>query len=160
VIMRASYRAFAEIRARGLTVGFRISARAGIAGCSSEIVGSGGFGAIVDLDRCPPRKPNTAARGDRRRRDAGALDGGSSRREFTPVLLAIYNEEFSLPQIARGACAAVIGTVTAERDLRCCASAAKKCCASRSIFSWPDPLRPPVRDRGAASGCRGCSAGA
>jgi phosphoribosylformylglycinamidine synthase len=35
--------------------------------------------------------------------------------EFTPVLLAIYNEEFSLPQIARGAQAAVIGKVTERR---------------------------------------------
>ena len=31
---------------------------------------------------------------------------------FTPVLLAIYNDEFALPRTARGACAAVIGTVT------------------------------------------------
>jgi phosphoribosylformylglycinamidine synthase len=34
---------------------------------------------------------------------------------FTPELLAIYNEEFSLPLVARGAQAAVIGTVTAEK---------------------------------------------
>nr|MDQ6943187.1 AIR synthase related protein [Candidatus Eremiobacteraeota bacterium] len=31
---------------------------------------------------------------------------------FTPALLAIYNETYSLPRIARGACAAIIGKVT------------------------------------------------
>jgi phosphoribosylformylglycinamidine synthase len=115
VIMRASYRAFAEIRARGLTVGFKDLGAGGIAGCSSEIVGSGGFGAIVDLDRCPTSQahlpPAVIAVGETQERLTWVVPP-----EFTPVLLAIYNEEFSLPQIARGACAAVIGTVTAERD--------------------------------------------
>jgi phosphoribosylformylglycinamidine synthase len=34
---------------------------------------------------------------------------------FTPTLLAIYNEMYSLPRIARGACAAIIGKVTDTR---------------------------------------------
>ncbi len=115
VIMRASYRAFEEIRARKLTVGFKDLGAGGIAGCSSEIVGSGGFGAIVDLDRCPTSQPNlppaVIAVGETQERLTWVVPP-----EFTPILLAIYNEEFSLPQIARGACAAVIGTVTAQRD--------------------------------------------
>lgn len=115
VIMRASYRVFDEIRARGLTVGFKDLGAGGIAGCSSEIVGSGGFGAIVDLDRCPTSQahlpPAVIAVGETQERLTWVVPP-----EFTPVLLAIYNEEFSLPQIARGACAAVIGTVTEERD--------------------------------------------
>jgi phosphoribosylformylglycinamidine synthase len=115
VIMRASYRAFEEIRARKLTVGFKDLGAGGIAGCTSELVGSGGFGAIVDLDRCPTSQANlppaVIAVGETQERLAWIVPP-----EFTPALLAIYNEEFSLPQIARGACAAVIGTVTEERD--------------------------------------------
>jgi phosphoribosylformylglycinamidine synthase len=115
VIMRASYRVFEEIRARNLTVGFKDLGAGGIAGCSSEIVGSGGFGAIVDLDLCPTSQPNlppaVIAVGETQERLTWVVPP-----EFTPVLLAIYNDEFSLPLIARGARAAVIGTVTAERD--------------------------------------------
>ncbi len=115
VIMRASYRVFEEIRARGLTVGYKDLGAGGIAGCTSELVGSGGFGAIVDLERCPTSQahlpPAVIAVGETQERLAWIVPP-----EFTPVLLAIYNEEFSLPQIARGARAAVIGTVTQERD--------------------------------------------
>ena len=114
VVMRASYRVFDVLRERGLTVGFKDLGAGGIMGCTAEIVASGGFGAIVDLDRCPTSQeglpPAVIAVGETQERLTWVVPPS-----FTADLLAIYNEEFSLPQIARGACAAVIGTVTKDR---------------------------------------------
>ena len=114
VIMRASYRVFDVLKERGLIVGFKDLGAGGIMGCTAEICASGGFGAIVDLDKCPTSQehlpPAVIAVGETQERLTWVVPP-----EFTPELLAIYNEEFSLPQIARGARAAVIGTVTKER---------------------------------------------
>jgi phosphoribosylformylglycinamidine synthase len=114
VIMRASYRVFEVLRERGLTVGFKDLGAGGIMGCTAEIVAGGGFGAEIDLDRCPTSQANLPAPviavGETQERLTWVVPP-----EFTPVLLAIYNEEFSLPQIARGAQAAVIGKVTERR---------------------------------------------
>ena len=111
VVMRASYRAFDVIRERRLTVGFKDLGAGGIMGCTAELVAGGGFGAIVDLDRCPTAQPNLPAAviavGETQERLAWVVPP-----HFTDELLAIYNDEFSLPQIARGAQAAVVGTVT------------------------------------------------
>jgi phosphoribosylformylglycinamidine synthase II len=115
VIMRASYRVFDVVRERGLTVGFKDLGAGGIMGCTAEIVASGGFGAVVDLDRCPTSQehlpPAVIAVGETQERLTWVVPPS-----FTPTLLAIYNDEFSLPLVARGARAAVIGTVTAERS--------------------------------------------
>ena len=115
VIMRASYRAFDVIRELGLTVGFKDLGAGGIMGCTAELVASGGFGARIDLDRCPTAEPDLPPEvisvGETQERLAWVVPPS-----FTPRLLAIYNEEFSLPEVARGAQAAVIGTVTTERD--------------------------------------------
>jgi phosphoribosylformylglycinamidine synthase len=115
VIMRASYKVFDVLRARKLTVGFKDLGAGGIMGCSAEITSSGGYGAIVDLDRCPTSQehlpPAVIAVGETQERLLWAVPPS-----FTPELLAIYNDEFSLPLIARSACAAVIGTVTDAKD--------------------------------------------
>jgi len=114
VIMRASYRAFDVLKERGLTVGFKDLGAGGIMGCTAEIVASGGFGAIVDLDKCPTSQehlpPAVIAVGETQERLTWVVPP-----EFTQTLLAIYNEEYSLPLVARGAQAAVIGTVTKAR---------------------------------------------
>jgi phosphoribosylformylglycinamidine synthase len=114
VLMRASYRAFDVIAERGLTVGFKDLGAGGIMGCTAELVASGGFGAIVDLDRCPVSQDGLPAAviavGETQERLAWVVPPS-----FTPRLLEIYNEEFSLPEIARGAQAALIGTVTAAK---------------------------------------------
>jgi phosphoribosylformylglycinamidine synthase len=111
-IMRASYRVFAELRARGIEAGFKDLGAGGLAGCSAELVSAGGFGADIDLDLAPVAQPDLPAPviaiGETQERLCWIVPPA-----FTPVLLAIYNEEFALPRIARGACAAVIGTVTA-----------------------------------------------
>lgn len=109
VLMRASYRAFAAIRERQLTVAFKDLGAGGIMGCTAELVASGGFGATIDLDRCPTAQrlpPAVIAIGETQERLAWIVPP-----TFTPVLLAIYNDEFALPQIAQGACAAVVGRV-------------------------------------------------
>jgi phosphoribosylformylglycinamidine synthase II len=115
VIMRASYRVFDVVRERGLTVGFKDLGAGGIMGCTAEIVASGGFGAIVDLDACPTSQPNlppaVIAVGETQERLTWVVPPS-----FTAELLAIYNDEFSLPEIARGAQAATIGTVTKATD--------------------------------------------
>ncbi|GAC1568200.1 MAG: phosphoribosylformylglycinamidine synthase subunit PurL [Vulcanimicrobiaceae bacterium] len=115
VVMRASYRVFDVLKARGLRVGFKDLGAGGIMGCTAEIVASGGFGAIVDLDRCPTSQehlpPAVIAVGETQERLTWVVPP-----TFTSELLAIYNDEYSLPQIARGARAAVIGTVTKQRE--------------------------------------------
>ena len=115
VIMRASYRAFEEVRKAGLTVGFKDLGAGGIMGCTAELVSSGGFGATIDLDKCPTSQPNlppaVIAVGETQRRLTWVVPSS-----FTPVLLAVYNEEFTLPQVARGACAAVIGKVEKSNE--------------------------------------------
>lgn len=115
VLMRASYRAFDLVRERGLTVGFKDLGAGGIMGCTAELAATGGFGAVVDLERCPTAQTGLPAAviavGETQERLAWVVPP-----HFTPDLLAVYNEEYSLPLIARGAQAVVIGTVTEERD--------------------------------------------
>jgi phosphoribosylformylglycinamidine synthase II len=115
VIMRASYRVFEAVHGAGLTVGFKDLGAGGIMGCTAEIVASGGFGATIDLDACPTSQPNlppaVIAVGETQERLTWVVPPS-----FTPTLLAIYNEEFTLPEVARGACAAVIGKVEAATE--------------------------------------------
>ncbi len=114
VVMRASYRVFDVLREKKLTVGFKDLGAGGIMGCTAEIAASGGFGAEIDLDAAPAAQPNlpgaVLAVGETQERLTWVVPP-----EFTPELLHIYNDEFGLPDVARGACAARIGRVTAER---------------------------------------------
>jgi len=114
VIMRASYRVFEYLRERKIAVGFKDLGAGGIMGCSAEICSSGGLGAIVDLDdvntAIKNMPPEVIAVGETQERLLWVLPG-----EVTADVLRIYNEEFSLPQIARGACATVIGAVQGEK---------------------------------------------
>ena len=72
VIMRASYRVFAELRRAGIAAGFKDLGAGGFVGCSAELCAAGGCGAEVELDRDPARAGRPPAGGDRDRRDAGA----------------------------------------------------------------------------------------
>ncbi len=114
VIMRASYKVFDVVRAEGIAVGYKDLGAGGIVGCTAELAASGNFGAIVDLDRCPTSQDDLPAAviaiGETQERLAWIVPPS-----FTPRLLAIYNEEFSLPLVSRGACAAIIGTVVAKQ---------------------------------------------
>ena len=114
VIMRATYRVFEYLRERKITAGFKDLGAGGIMGCSAELCSSGGYGAIIDLDdvntAIKNMPPEVIAVGETQERLCWVLPG-----DVTADVLRIYNEEFSLPQIARGACATVIGAVQGEK---------------------------------------------
>ncbi len=113
VLMRASYRVFAFLREEGLTVGFKDLGAGGIMGCSAEITSAGGYGARIDLDAVNVAleglRPEVIAIGETQERLLWVVPPN-----VTPALLKIYNDEFTLPEIAYNARAVKIGTVTKE----------------------------------------------
>jgi len=114
VLMRASYRVFAYLRENGIEAGFKDLGAGGIMGCSAEICSAGGFGAIIDLDdvnvAVEGLPPEVIAVGETQERLIWVLPP-----HVTPDVLRIYNEEFTLPAIARHACAVVIGAVSNDK---------------------------------------------
>jgi len=114
VLMRATYRVFALLRERGVRAGFKDLGAGGIMGCSAEIASSGGYGADVNLDEVnvalDGMAPEVIAVGETQERLLWVLPP-----DVTPAVLATYNQEFSLPQIAYNARAGVVGRVTAEK---------------------------------------------
>ncbi|MBI5833297.1 MAG: phosphoribosylformylglycinamidine synthase subunit PurL [Armatimonadetes bacterium] len=97
----------------GVPVGMKDLGAAGIACCSSEICSSGGFGALIDLDRVPvalaDMQAEVIACAETQERYIWAVP-----RTFSDTVLRIYNEDWSLPDIYEGARAAVIGEATVE----------------------------------------------
>ncbi|HUA10295.1 MAG TPA: phosphoribosylformylglycinamidine synthase subunit PurL, partial [Candidatus Acidoferrales bacterium] len=118
VLMRASYRVFDVLREEKIEAGFKDLGAGGVMGCTAELVSSGGFGAQIALDRVavtdPGLPPAVIAVGETQERMCWVVPPA-----FTPKLLKIYNEEFNLPGVANGACAAVIGKVTTEKRYAC-----------------------------------------
>ncbi len=114
VLMRATYRVFALLHERGITAACKDLGAGGVMGCSAEICASGGYGARVDLDRINVAQanlpPEILAVGETQERMIFALPP-----EVVASVLRIYNEEFSLPEIAYNARAVVIGNVTKEK---------------------------------------------
>ena len=114
VIMRASYRVFEYLREKKITAGFKDLGAGGIMGCTAELCAAGGYGAIIDLDdvnvAVENLPPEVIAVGETQERLCWVLPG-----DVTADVLRIYNKEFSLPEIARGARAIVIGAVQAEK---------------------------------------------
>lgn len=114
VLMRASYRVFGFLRERGIVAGFKDLGAGGIMGCSAEITSSGGYGASIDLDAVNVAVKDlpleVIAVGETQERLIWVVPP-----EITPELERIYNEEFTLPQIAYNARAVKIGTVTADK---------------------------------------------
>jgi len=111
VIMRATYAVFAQLRASNVQAGFKDLGAGGLAGCSAELCAAGGVGAEVELERVPTAQrdlpPEVVAIGETQERLCWIVPPS-----FTPLLLELYNDVYSLPRVARGACAAVIGKVT------------------------------------------------
>ena len=114
VLMRASYRVFGLLREKKIRVGFKDLGAGGIMGCSAEITSAGGYGAKIDLDlvnvAVTNMPPEVIAIGETQERLIWVVPP-----ELTLDVLRIYNEEFTLPQIAYNARAGVIGKVTAEK---------------------------------------------
>jgi phosphoribosylformylglycinamidine synthase subunit PurL len=114
VLMRAGYRVFALLRERKITAAFKDLGAGGIMGCSAEITAQGGYGAQIDLDAVnvavDGMPPEVIAVGETQERLLWILPPDIAR-----DVVQIYNEEFTLPEIAFNARATVIGRVTAER---------------------------------------------
>ncbi len=114
VIMRATYKVFHYLREHKITAGFKDLGAGGIMGCSAELCAAGGMGAIIDLDDVNTAIDHMPAQiiavGETQERLCWVLPG-----HVTARVLQIYNDEFSLPQIAQSACATVIGAVQSEK---------------------------------------------
>lgn len=114
VLMRASYRVFALLHGLKLTAAFKDLGAGGIMGCSAEMTAGGGYGAQIDLDRVnvalEGMPPEVIAVGESQERLMWALPPA-----IVPEVLRIYNEEFTLPEVAYNARATVIGRVTSDK---------------------------------------------
>jgi phosphoribosylformylglycinamidine synthase len=114
VLMRASYRVFNLLHERGIAAAFKDLGAGGIMGCSAELAASGGYGADLNLDdvnvAVDGMAPEVIAVGEAQERLLWALPP-----EATADVLRIYNEEYSLPEIAHNARATVVGRLTAEK---------------------------------------------
>jgi len=114
VVMRATYAACGEAFARRIAFGLKDLGAGGIMGSTCELCHAGGFGAAIDIDAVPQGlaglTPYVVACAETQERMLWAVPS-----DFTPHLLAIYNERFTLPEVAAGASAAVIGKVTSSR---------------------------------------------
>ncbi|HLW37136.1 MAG TPA: phosphoribosylformylglycinamidine synthase subunit PurL [Candidatus Eremiobacteraceae bacterium] len=114
VIMRASYAVFEQVKQSNIAAGFKDLGAGGIMGASSELCAAGGFGAEIQIDAVPQAiaglPPFVVACSETQERMLWAVPPS-----FTPDVLAIYNERYTLPDISAGACAAVIGRVTQEQ---------------------------------------------
>jgi phosphoribosylformylglycinamidine synthase subunit PurL len=114
VLMRASYRVFTLLHERKLGAAFKDLGAGGIVGCSAEMTAGGGYGAAIDLERVnvalEGMAPEVIAVGETQERLMWALPPA-----IVPEVLRIYNEEFTLPEVAYNARASVIGRVTEER---------------------------------------------
>ncbi|HEV2879530.1 MAG TPA: AIR synthase related protein, partial [Candidatus Eremiobacteraceae bacterium] len=136
VIMRASYAAFDVIHERQLAVGFKDLGAGGIMGSSSELCNAGGFGAIIEIDAVPVAlrglSPFVIAMAETQERMLWAVPPS-----FTSELLAIYNEQFTLPEISANARAAVIGKVTREKRYVLRAGATAVCDVPIEVLTQP-----------------------
>jgi phosphoribosylformylglycinamidine synthase II len=113
VLMRACYRVFSLLRERRVPFACKDLGAGGVMGCSAEICAAGGFGARVDLDRINVAQsglpPEVLAVGETQERLIFVLPP-----DQLGDTLRVFNEEFSLPEIAYNARAVAIGEVTAE----------------------------------------------
>ncbi len=136
VIMRASYAIFDIVAERGLSVGFKDLGAGGIMGSSSELCSAGGFGAIIDIDAVPVAvrglSPFVVAMAETQERMLWAVPPS-----FTPELLALYNERFTLPEVSNNARAAVIGRVTREKRYVLRSRGASVCDVPIDILTQP-----------------------
>jgi phosphoribosylformylglycinamidine synthase subunit PurL len=114
VLMRASYRVFALLREHKVAAAFKDLGAGGIMGCSAEITAHGGYGAEIDLDKVnvavEGMAPEVIAVGETQERLLWILPP-----DIATEALRMYNEEFSLPEVAQNARATIVGRVTAEK---------------------------------------------
>ncbi|MBM4118021.1 phosphoribosylformylglycinamidine synthase subunit PurL [bacterium] len=113
VLSEANKAVLAAARAAGIAIGFKDLGAGGIACVSSELAEAGGFGMRVYLDRVHVADERLASRviacSETQERYGWAVP-----RRFSPQVLKIYNEDFDLPHVYRGAAARVVGEVTRD----------------------------------------------
>jgi phosphoribosylformylglycinamidine synthase II len=114
VIMHATAAVIDAVIDAGIEVGFKDLGAGGIMGSSAELCSAGGFGAAIEVEAIPQAvsglPPFVVACAETQERMLWAVPS-----DFTPTVLAIYNERFTLPDVAAGAQAAVIGRATQEQ---------------------------------------------
>jgi phosphoribosylformylglycinamidine synthase II len=114
VLMRASYRVFELLRSKNVAAAFKDLGAGGLVGCSAEITAQGGYGAEIDLDdvnvAIEGMTPEVIAIGETQERLLWVLPT-----DLALEAVRIYNEEFTLPEIAFNARATIVGRVTAQR---------------------------------------------
>ena len=102
VLMRATYRVFATLRELRITAAYKDLGAGGIVGCSAEVTAHGGYGASIDLDAVnvavDDMPPEVIAVGETQERMLWVLPP-----EIVPEVLRIYNDEFTLPEVAYNA---------------------------------------------------------
>ncbi len=115
VLIRASYAVFQEAKRQKVILGFKDLGAGGIMCATSELCADKDYGAFIDLDKVPTSLKNLPpfiiACSETQERFCWI-----SPKDFTPAILKIYNNDFDLNNVALGAQAAVIGTVTKEQD--------------------------------------------
>ncbi len=116
MLAEATRAVLSHARDAGIKVGFKDLGAGGIACAVSEIVDRGAFGARIDLDEVNVAFADiesfAIACSETQERYCWAVPRG-----FTETVLRIYNDEYELPHVYRGARAALIGRVTRERDV-------------------------------------------
>jgi len=94
-------------------VGFKDLGAGGISCASVELADTGGYGARIDIDRVHTSMEGLPAHvilcAETQERYMWVCDPS-----LTPMILDHYNRIYALPEVSRGACAQVIGTVTEE----------------------------------------------
>src|SRR5579862_1411560 len=114
VLMRASYRVFSLLRERKIGAAFKDLGAGGIMGCSAEISAHGRYGAEINLDAVnvaiDGMRPEILAVGETQERLMWVVPPDAA-----AEVVRIYNEDFSLPEVAYNARAVVIGRLTSER---------------------------------------------
>jgi len=116
MLAEATASVLSHAREGGIKVGFKDLGAGGIACAVSEIVDRGGFGARIDLDQVNVAFTDiesfAIACSETQERYCWAVPAG-----FTETVLRIYNDDYELPHVYRGAGAVLIGRVTLERDV-------------------------------------------
>ena len=115
IVIRATESVFKVARKKGIKLGFKDMGAGGIMCASSELCDSAGYGAKINVDNIHismnDLPPYVVACGETQERFTWI-----SPKEFTPTILKIYNEDFELPMVAKGAQAKIIGEVTKDTD--------------------------------------------
>ena len=113
-------------------------------GCSAEITAQGGYGAEIDLDAVnvavEGMAPEVLAVGETQERLLWVVPPG-----FAAEILRIYNEEFTLPDVAYNARATVVGRAAHRHRFRAAAErgAGRACLRFLSLRLITDLLREP-----------------